>query len=382
MNYKKIFKKYHSLNCPEGYFDPCRLPYQNDKYFVICTERKSGKTTNVLLFSMCQQWLEGNQVIYVRQTSDMIERRNLRQLFDTIKAYGYIEKITEGHYTDLLYASHGWYYCNYGEDGKVADREADPFMLCLSVDQYETYKSTLNTNALIIIYDEFISRRYMQDEFIFWCDIVSTCYRQPFQNEGFIFMLANTIDREHQYFYEMELNDAIHRLPIGAHTEIITSGGTPIYLELYTRGQTPEKSLYNRLFFGFKNKKLGAITGKDWSLKPLPHPSKDDTREVIARNFYIQYEDRLIQLNLCRGEADGMHVVAYFPNKSEIPKDATIYSLGIMLDWRHHYKFGHTPADKYVWTLYERKKFFYTSNAVGAIVDKYYQSAKDYRRLY
>ena len=191
----------------------------------------------------------------------MIERRNLRQLFDAILAFDYIEKITEGRYKNLVYQSHGWYYCNYDEDGKVIDRTVDPFMLCLSVDQVDTYKSTLNTNALILIYDEFISRRYYQDEFIWFCDIISTCFRRPEQDEGFIFMLANTIDREHQYFYEMELNDAIHKLPIGASTEIITSGGTPIYLELYTRGQTPEKTRHNRLFYGFKNKKLGSITG-------------------------------------------------------------------------------------------------------------------------
>ena len=384
MNIKKIIKKYKSLGCPEGYFNPCRLPYQNDKYFVICTERSTGKTTNVLLFAMCENWLEGNQIIYIRQFADMIERRNLRQLFNTIKQFGYIQKITEGHYTDLIYTAHGWYYCNYDENGQILDRATDPFMLCLSVDQNETYKSTLNTNAKIIIYDEFISRRYMQDEFIFFADCVRTVYRQKFQlEEGFIFMLANTIDRNSQYFYEMELNDAIHSLPIGASTEIVTHGGTSIYLELYSPGQTPEKMLHNKLFFGFKNKKLGSITGTDWSITPMPHPSKDDTRQFLARNFYIIYEDRWIHLNLCTGEVDGTHVVAHFCNNTQkLPRDAVIYTLGLMSDWRYHYKFGHTKADKLIWTLFERKKFFYTSNAVGAVVDKYYQTARDYRRLY
>ena len=381
MNFKKIFKKYRSLKCPEGYFDPTLLPYNQDKYFVICTERKSGKTTNVLLLAMCQNWLEGNQIVYIRQSSEMIERRNLRQLFDAILAFDYIEKITEGRYKNLVYQSHGWYYCNYDEDGKVIDRTMDPFMLCLSVDQVDTYKSPLNTNALIIIYDEFISRRYYQDEFIWFCDIISTCFRRPEQDEGFIFMLANTIDREHQYFYEMELNDAIHKLPIGASTEIITSGGTPIYLELYTRGQTPEKTRHNRLFYGFKNKKLGSITGQEWSLTPLPQPKADDTRTVLARRWYIQYEDKMINLELCRTDNDGLHIIAHFATQGP-KKDSTIYSMGLMMDWRYHYKFGHDRADKLIWTLYERKKWYFTSNAVGAIVNKYYQNAKEYRRLY
>ena len=142
MNFNKIIKKYRSLQCPEGYFDPCGLPYNNDKYFIICTERSVGKTTNILLFGMCANWLEGIQIQYLRQFAPMIERRNLRQLFATIKEHGYIPKVTEGHYTDIIYQSHGWYYCNYSDEGELLDRATDPFMMCLSIDQNELYKST------------------------------------------------------------------------------------------------------------------------------------------------------------------------------------------------------------------------------------------------
>lgn len=380
MNFKKVIKKYNSLKCPENYFNPTRLPFYNDKYFVICSERSAGKTTNVLLFAMAAHWVEPNhpQIVYIRQTSDMIERRNLRQLFNTIKEFNYIQKITENRYSDLLYQAHGWYYVNYDEDGNIIDRSTDPFMICLSVDQNELYKSTLNTNAFIIIFDEFISRRYLQDEFVMFCDVCKTALRA---RDGMIFMLANTIDRNSQYFYEMELNDVINSLPIGASSEIMTQGGTPIYVELYRPGRTPERTQHNKLFFGFKNKKLGAITGKDWSLTPMPHPSSDPTREIITRRFYILYEDRWINLELCRNENDGIHVIAHFATRK--PKDdSIIYSMGLMLDWRYRYKFGHTLADKRIWALYERKKFFYTSNAVGAVVEKYYQTAKDYRRIY
>lgn len=381
MNYKAVIKKYRSLKCPEGFFNPCNLPYNTDKYFIICTERSTGKTTNVLLFAMCAHWLFGNQIAYVREYSDMIERRNLRQLFETIKAYNYIEKITDGKYKDLIYQSHGWYYCNYDEEGKVIDRMTDPFMLCLSIDQSDLYKSTLNMSTChFIIFDEFISRgRYRQDSFIAWCDVCKTIIRS--RTDPVIFMLANTIDRNHQYFYEMEINDIVNTMPLGTSTETVTHEGTPIYVDFYQPGITPEKTLHNKLYFGFKNKKLGAITGKDWSITPMPHPMSDDTRRCLARCWYIKWEDHLINLELCINETDRLHVIAHFATK-EPPKDATIYSLGLMLDWRYHYKFGHDKADKVIWTLYERKKFFYASNAVGAIVEKYYQAAKDYRRLY
>lgn len=380
MNYNAVIKKYRSLKCPSGYFNPVNMPLNRDKYFIICTERSTGKTTNILLFAMCAQWLFGNQIAYLRQFSEMVERRNLRQLFTTIKDLGYIEKVTDGTYHDLVYKSHGWYYCNYDDEGKIVEQSTDPFMLCLSIDQNETYKSTLNMPTChFIIFDEFISRRYRQDEFIDFCDVCKTIIRG--REDPVIIMLANTIDRNNQYFYEMELNDIVNSMPLGSNTETITHEGTPIYIDFYQPGATPAKSTHNKLFFGFKNRKLGAITGKDWSITPMPHPKQDTTRRVLARCWYILYQDRLINLELCTNENDGIHVIAHFATKQP-KKDSVIYSVGLMLDWRYHYKFGHTKADKVIWTLYERKKFYYASNAVGALVDKYYQTVKEYRRLY
>lgn len=380
MNFSKIIKKYRSLQCPEGYFDPCGLPYNNDKYFIICTERSVGKTTNILLFGMCANWIEGIQIQYLRQFAPMIERRNLRQLFSTIKEYGYIPKITEGHYTDLIYQSHGWYYCNYSDEGELLDRATDPFMMCLSIDQNELYKSTYNApKGDILIFDEFISSRYPQDEFIRFTDVCKTIIRG--RTTPIIFMLANTIDRNNQYFYEMEVNDIVNSMPLGSNAETITHGGTPIYVDFYQPGATPQKTKHNKLFFGFKNRKLGAITGNDWSITPMPHPAADDSRVILTRQFYILYEDRYINLELARDDVNGIHIIAHMVTKGPY-KDSIIYSMGLMMDWRFRYKFGHTKADKLVWTLYERKKFFYTSNAVGALVEKYYQTAKEYRRLY
>ena len=387
MNFRNIIKKYKKLKCPEGVFNPCTLPYDRNKYFVICTERSVGKTTNVLLFGMCANWLENIQIQYVREYSDMIERRNLRTLFSTILEFDYVTKVTEGRWHNVIYKSHGWYYCNYNEDGQLEECAAVPFMMCLSIDQTDLYKSSYNApRGDIILFDEFVSinRRTMQDSFIRWCDLTKTIIRsrgQSLADGPIIFMLANTIDRNHQYFYEMELNDIVNSMPLGTNAETITHGGTPIYVDFYAPGVSPEKAAHNKLYYGFKNKKLGAITGKDWSITPMPHPQADDSRRILARCWYILYEDRWINLELCINDNDGVHIIAHFA-KEPSRKDSIIYSMGLMLDYRYHYKFGHTPADKRIWTLYERKKFYYASNAVGAVVDKYYQIAKDYRRLY
>ena len=381
MNFRAINKEYEKLKCPDNVFNPCKLPLTQDKYFFICTERSVGKTTNVLLWGMCAHKLEGIQIQYIRQFGDMIERKNLRQLFSTILEFGYIEKITGGRYKDLQYYAHAWYYCNYDDDGKILERATDPFMVCLSLDQTDTYKSTYNApKGDLIVFDEAIGHRYPQDEFIRFCDLIMTIARS--RTTPIIFMLANTIDRFHPYFYEMELNDIVATMPLGEHCETVTHEGTPIYVDFYSPEKTEYKRKFNSLYFGFKNKKLGSITGKDWTITPMPHPVRDNTREILIRCFFIQYEDKYIQLELCRSDNDGTHIIAHFADEKKIRPDSIIYSMGLMLDWRYRYKFGYTRADRVIWTLYDRKKFFYASNAVGALVEKYVANCKEYRYLY
>lgn len=382
MNIHKIIKEYNKLKCPKGLFDPSTLPFWNDKYFVICSERSSGKTTNVILMGMIAHKLEGIQIQYIRSRSEMIERRNIRQLFDVIKQYDYIQKITDGKYSSVVYKSFGWYYCNYDADGKPTDVPEDPFMMCLALDDSDRLKSTYNApKGDWIIFDEFVSIRYNpQDEFLFFMDVLKTITRN--RETPFIFMLANTIDRYNNYFYELELADIIASMPIGEHAETITSGGVPIYVELYSPTKTPDRVRVNHLYFGFKNKKLGSINGQGWAITPVPHITHDDTRQIICDSLYILYEDHIVRLKICTSDNDGLHVTAHFAKPKKFHKDTIIYTLGLSIDWRYRYRFGHSKRDKMVWTLYERKKFFFQNNSVGAIVNKYYEEATKKRRIF
>lgn len=379
LNFQKIIKEYNKLHCPSDVYNPCKLPYDRDKYFVICSERSIGKTTNILLFGMCAHKLFGTQIQYIRQIEPMLEPKNMRQLFATILQFDYVTKITGGKWSSVTYYARGWYYCNTNESGKVIERAEDPFMFCLAINRNIIYKSTYSApTGDIIIFDECFSKFYPQDEFIDFCDLVKTIIRE--RQEPIIFMLGNTIDRYHAYFSELELLSVSTSMPIGEHTEIITSGGTPIYCEFATREKTPAKLKLNRIFFGFRNKKLGSITGSDWSITPMQHIDKYDTPEIYAKNFYISIENYLINCEIASSEKYGIHVLTHFATNTY--PDSRIYSLENMLDYRYRYKFGHTKLDKMLWTLYERKKFFYANNNIGALVDKYVQHCKTDKKMY
>ena len=379
LNFKKINQEYAKLKCPEGIFNPTTLPFTQDKYFVLCSERSVGKTTNVLLWGMCAHKIQNTELIYFRQTENMIEPKTLRSLFKTINEFNYVSKLTGGKWNSVTYWARGWFYCKKDDTGKVLEQDPEPFMRCLSIQKNEDHKSSFNApRGDIIIYDEFVSSYCPQDEFVRFCDLVKTVIRDRFA--PIIFMLGNTIDRYHQYFHEMELLPVTTSMPLGEHTEVITQKGTPIYIEFVTKERTPERLTFNKLFFGFKNKKLGAITGEDRALTPMQHIDPDDEPEIAAKNFYVLFENYILNLELAYSERYGTHVLAHFA-KQTYP-DSHIYSCDIMQDYRYRYRFGSDKIDKLIWTLYERKKFYYASNSVGVLIDKYYNRAKTVQRLY
>lgn len=378
--FDKIIKKYRKLKCPEGVFDPTTIPWKRNKYFVLCSERSIGKTTNILLMGMCAHEILGTQVQYIRQHEDMLTPKNLRQLFDTILAYDYVSKVTDGKWKDLYYFAAGWHYCNKDENGKIIEKDEKPFMKCLAINKNEFYKSTYNAPfGDWIIFDEFCSRYYPQDEFVAFCDLTRTIIRS--RKCPVVILLGNTLDRYNQYFSEMELLGVSTTMPLGEHTEVTTAKGTPIYVSFPTLEKTPAKLEFNRLFYGFRNKKLGAITGDDWALTPMQRiDPTDDARDILYKNVFVLYEDNIIQLEVAYSEKYGTHVLAHFAKRTY--EDSRIYSVALMVDGRYRYRFGYDTIDKMLWGLYERKKFYYATNSVGVLIDKYVDTAKTNRRLY
>ena len=367
LNFQKINNLYKKLKCPPEVFDPSKLPFDRDKYFVLCSERSVGKTTNVLLWGMCAHEVHGTQIQYIRQFDEMLAPKRMKQLFDTILKFDYIKKLTKGRWNSCEYYARGWTYTKV-EDGKIIEKDTKPFMYCLGLNQNDFFRSTYNApTGDVLVVDEFISSYMPKNEFVILCDMIKTIIRE--RTSPVIFMLGNTLDRYHNYFEEMELLPISTTMPLGQHTESITSKGTPIYIEFVTREKTPEKIHLNKIFFGFKNPRLGSITGDDWVIIPYQHIDPTDEPEVLLRNFYIEIEDYLIQLELVRSEKYQVHVLAHFATKTY--PDSHIYSYKEMLDYRYRFRFGHDKADRIIWTIYDRKKFFYSSNSVGSLVEKY-----------
>lgn len=363
---KKTFKK---LKIPNDVYNPCKIDLSAYKYFINLSDRSAGKTTNWLLLGMVMNELYGTEIQYIRQRSDNITPKNTKDIFSTILSYDYVRKLTNNRWNSITYKARRWYYCNVDEDGVVKERCEKHFMFMCSVDKGEDLKSSYNAPlGDFIIFDEFISTYYYENEFIWFCDLVKTIIRE--RQSPIIIMLANTIDKHSQYFNELEIYEQIQTLGQGENVSVTTRQGTRIYIEILGKTQEKEKkrSIINQLFFGFKNPQLASITGADWSIKNYPHIPKDEVQWLV-NNLYIFHNDRYIRLDVVNNVRLGTCIYCHWATK--VYEDSIILTVQDQLDPRFRYKFGYGKLKNLLGTLITNGRIFYASNDVGSFFDNY-----------
>lgn len=373
-DYPLLVKEYKKLKIPKTFHTPVNYPFDKCKFFVDVSERSIGKTTNWLLWGMLMNREYGTVIAYVRQTDNMLMPKNL-DIFSTILENGYIDKLTNGKYTSIYYHGRKWYYCNYDDNGKVTERATDYFMIGLSIDRSQVYKSGLSIpTADCIILDEFCSRYYNPNEFVDFLDLVKTLQRNRIS--PFIVMLSNTIDKHNEYFSELEAYELIQTMSIGDSVVYNTSRGTCIQLSIVAPSNQAKikKSITNALFYGFKNPRLSSITGDDWSFINYPHSKLTDINERL-RGVYIEYNSQLVGVDICLSETLGIVIVCHKANKTY--DDSIIFTkddTGIY-DSRYRYLMtGKDRLEKLILKCYHENKFYYQNNQIGAIVSNFFKA--------
>ena len=370
-DFNAIQKELNKLRCPAGVYNPFRSHIiKSGKWFVDLSERSTGKSTNWILLGMCMNKLYNTQVIYIRETVDMIRPAHSSQLFKTILEYDYISKLTEGAYNSVKYQSRKWFYYNT-EKQTQAD---EPFMLALSLDENILNKSSLNApRGDLIIFDEFISHHNYANQFIDFCDTLKTIIRE--RDSALIVMLANTIDRHSFWFKELDIYEQIQKMEIDTANEYTNHGGTKISIALMGKkaNQMPEhRKEHNRKFFGFLNPKLNSITGGDWAMRIYPHPPKaleDDKPQRISFNRYIRHNNYLLNIELYKSNELGLYCICH--KAGQTYNDSIIYTLEDIAAKNERYKWGERKIDKLLYKLLKGNKWYYATNLEGSLMDNY-----------
>lgn len=375
-DFQYIRKQYKQLKIPKAFHTPVNYPFERCKFFVDVSERSIGKTTNWLLWGMIMYREYGTVIAYVRQNDTMLQPKNL-DIFATIIECGYVNKITGGKYNSVYYHGRKWYYCNYDDNGKVSDRDNNYFMIALSIDRNQIYKSSLSIpTADCIIFDEFCSRYYTPNEFVDFLDLVKTLQRNRLS--PFIVMLSNTIDKHNEYFMELESYELIQTMLIGDSIEYKTSKGTPIQLSIVAPNEKTKlkKSITNALFYGFRNPKLSSITGDDWSFTNYPHSKLTDISERL-RGVYLEFNSQLVGMDICLSDSLGVCVICHKANRTY--DDSIIFTKDDSGIYDSRYRYLMTGKDKLEVLLlkcYNENKFYYQNNQIGAIVSNFFKANK------
>ena len=368
---KKEFKK---LQIPKDVYNPYHFhDVVSGKYIIDISERDTGKSTNWLLLAMTINKIYGSEIIYIRERVEMITPANSRELFKTILAFHYIEKLTDGKYNAVRYNARRWYYWNT----ETGEEELEPFMMGWGLDENYNKKSSVQLpDSDIIIFDEFISPYNYMDEFVTFADSIKSIIRE--RESPLIVLLANTTELHSHWFKEFEVYDEIQQLEPGQHMELMSSGGSIVdvgYVGKTERQMSPHRKKHNAMFFGFKNPKLNSIRGGGWAMKVYQHPYKDEDIESIIQNRYIRHNGVLMRLELMYSDNHGYYVVVH--RAYEIQDDSVVYCLDTQLEsYQFKYKWGTRKLDKKLWTLYEQNKWTYVSNMEGSLVDDYIKSIK------
>lgn len=354
---------------PDGIYGFKNHDFVSNVYHIVCSERALGKTTSALIIGMMMHQMYDVTIVYVRQTDDMIRPKNTSQLFNVVRECGYVEQITDGRWNGIYCFSRHFYYCNYDENGKIAEKDVEPFMSCVALSERFDIKSTWNTpKGDWIIFDEFISDKYYRDEFVAFMDILSTIIRS--RTSARILLLSNTIDNESNYFYDFEIADSIREMRFGECMTIKTQRGTRIQVEIPTMDsiRRAEKESHNSLYFGFKNSKLMAITGGGWAIDSWQHPFGEF--EVYFNKIYLKYRDgNMVKADIIWNE-NNQRIMVYFHKATKTYDDSIIITDGTPEDTREF------NNQSFWWRrvreLIDGNLAMYQNNTIGNIVYKFY----------
>lgn len=372
VNWQKVFSYYKALKMPKGIYNPAKeLDPDSAEWFILISPRSTGKTANLLIISIILFLMYGITTPYIRQRPDMTARQNIEKLFEVIRACGYIKDLTDGQYNNVYYFGHKMYLCHIDEKGE-RDGRSEAFLYALDLTQNEVYKSSLNMpTGDFCIFDEFISSTYANNEFIILCDLLKTILRDRLT--GKIFLLANTTNYYNEYLRELYIQDEVLKVAEDEPFIKLTKKKTRIFVHLISN-RNKQRAKVNTLYFGFDNPKLASITGGSWAVDSYPHFFRDDERELVAKDFYITYAGKILQLDLYISPKLGKHVFVHDAIKIN-EKARRIYTIGDIDDRRQAYKFGDTKIDKILWRLYNANKWYYYNNDIGFTVDTYVNKA-------
>ena len=285
--------------------------YPEANYYVSVSPRGVGKSTNGILLALRTFIDEKCPSVLIRRHTEELNTGKLQEMFGEIISLGYVRYWTNDKYDSIMTIGMRSYLCKRDENGKLIDREADPFLYAIPLSVSSNYKGIQLNKAeegkyvKFIIYDELIpvDGWYIPNECSLFFNCISSIVRRfkvakiilfgntivgaanPILSEMGIDFLTFKVGEKRLYKYENDVEEETNW--VACH--------------LVNKENYGGVSNQNNMYFNFGNQKLSAITGKnddetygiweisrDFSSKPRDYKKKD-----IIFKFYWIYADEI-----------------------------------------------------------------------------------------
>lgn len=383
-DWKLIEKEYKKLKCPKGFFNPCTLPMESAAWHLAISVRANlGKTTSSLLYGMVMHKLYNTTIVYCRTKEYQIMPKFTADMFGVIIENGYIEKLTDGEYNTVVYKARRWYYAYANKAGEIEKQAEKHFCILMCIQKHLDYKSTYNDYySDFFLYDEVIEDDIsLADPFVALCDLISTVFRM--RESGRIICLANNMNAHHYIFHELDIYKEVQTLDFGASRLITSPLGTKVFVSMLQMGkeQAKMKESQTRMFFGFNNPKLAAITGSfTWAIKNYPHiPGDIDYSKEIKIDRYIIHNGNYVRMRLVMDEKKGPMLL--FHRATKVPDNVIIYTREEITNRNQRRNIGYSQIDLKLWKLYTKGRAYFSENDIGSIVDNYLKECGAYNSI-
>lgn len=338
-------------------------------YNMIIGERSNGKTFAVHEHALKKFWKDGSQLAVIRRWQDDYTGKRGSTMFDGIVNAGVVEKVTNGEWTGIYYFSSRWYLCRY-DDGKRVMMET-PFAYGFAITSQEHDKSTSYPNVRTILFDEFLTRMaYVPDEFVLFCNVLSTIIRQ--RDDVQIFMLGNTVNKYCPYFKEMGLKH-VQNMKQGS-VDVYRYGESKLTVAVEYCKPNDSEGKPSDFYFAFDNPKLGMITGGAWEIDIYPHcPCKYRPKD-IKFIFFICFDSATLQCEVVSVKNGYFLFIHDKTTEIKHPDKDLIFSLTEWSHARNRRRNILRPEDlignKIAW-FFKHNRVFYQDNEVGEVVANY-----------
>lgn len=137
-------KEYKKLGIPKDTYFPLKADIRKFGYVIDLSDRSRGKTTNKLIVALILFKMYGIVLQYIRQKKSDCEPKVIRNLYETVKEYNYIEKIFGDTFNDIEYYGKRWYLTKRDEEGNVIEKCDEHSTMCIGLDESDSLKSTYN----------------------------------------------------------------------------------------------------------------------------------------------------------------------------------------------------------------------------------------------